>query len=61
MAMQVIPPRSPKQDGCVERCQRTWGKELCKTSSVATTLDEYKRDARRFAVHSQPCPAPCRT
>ena len=23
IAMQVIQPRSPKQNGCVERCQRT--------------------------------------
>ncbi len=50
MAMQVIQqPRSPKQNGCVERCQRTWRKELYETSSVAATLDGYRRDARRFA------------
>ena len=49
--MQVIQPRSPKQNGCVERCQRTWRKELYETSSVAATLDEYRRNARRFVVH----------
>ena len=47
--MPVIQPRSPKQNGYVERCQCTWRKELYETSSVATTLDEYKRDARCFA------------
>ena len=54
MAMQVIQPRSPKQNGCVERCPRTWRKELYETSSVAAILDEYRRDARRFAVHHNP-------
>ena len=49
--MQVIQPRSSKQNGCVERCQRTWRKELYETSSVATTLDEYRWDTRRFVVH----------
>ena len=49
--MQVIQPRSPKQNGCVERCQHTWRKELYEISSVAATLDEYRRDARRFVVH----------
>ena len=49
--MQVIQSCSPKQNGCVERCPRTWCKELCETSSVAGTLDEYKRDARCFVVH----------
>ena len=48
MAMQSIQPRSPKQNGYVERCQRTWSKELYETSSVAVTLDEYRRDARHF-------------
>ena len=48
--MQVIQPRSPKQNGCVERCQRTWRKELYETSSVVATLDEYRRDARCFVV-----------
>ena len=51
VAMQVIQPRSPKQNGCVERCQRTWRKELYETSSVAATLDEYRRDARCSVVH----------
>ena len=51
MAMQVIQPRSPKQNGYVGRCQRTGRKELYETSSVAATLDEYRRDARRIAVH----------
>ena len=51
MAMQVIQPRSPKQNGCVGRCQRTGRKELYETSSVAATLDEYRRDAWRFVVH----------
>ena len=50
MAMQVIQPRSPKQNGYVGRCQRTGRKELYETSSVAATLDEYRRDARRFMV-----------
>ena len=50
MAMLVIQPRSPKQNGCAERCQRTGRKELYETSSVAATLDEYRRDARRFVV-----------
>ena len=36
MAMQVIQPRSPKQNGCVERCQHTGRRELYETSSVAT-------------------------
>ena len=49
--MQVIPPRSPKQNGCVRRCQRTWRKELYETSFVATTLDKYGQDARSFVVH----------
>ena len=35
MAMQVIQPHNPKQNGYVERCQRTWRKELYETSSVA--------------------------
>ena len=51
MAMQVIQPHSPKQNGCVGRCQRTGRKELYETSSVAATLDEYRRDAWRFTVH----------
>ena len=51
VAMLVIQPRSPKLNGCVERCQRTWRKELYETSSVAATLDGYRRDARRFMVH----------
>ena len=50
MAMQVIQPCSPKQNGCVGRCPRTERKELYETSSVAATLDEYRRDARRFMV-----------
>ena len=49
--MQVIQPRSPKQNGYVERCQRTWRKEFYETSSVVATLDEYRRDARRFVVY----------
>ena len=51
MAMQSIQPRSPKQNGYVERCQRTWSKELYETSSVAVTLDGYRQDARHFAAH----------
>ena len=51
MAMQVIQPRSPKQNGCVGRCQHTGHKELYETSSVAATHDEYRRDARRFVAH----------
>ena len=43
MAMSVIPLRSPKQNGYVERYQRIWRKEFYETSSVATTLDEYSR------------------
>ena len=58
MAMQVTPPRSPEQNGCVERCRRTWRKMLCETSSVAPTLDGYKQDARRFVVHHNPGPMP---
>ena len=49
--MQVIQSRSPKQNGCIELCQRIWRKELYEASSVAATLDEYRRDARRFVVH----------
>ena len=49
--MQVIQPRSPKQNGCIERCQRTWRKELYEISSVAASLDEYRQDARCFVVH----------
>ena len=52
-AKQVIQPRSPKQNGCIVRCQRTWHKELYETSSVAT-FDEYRLDARRFVVHHNP-------
>ena len=49
MAMQVIQPRITKQNGCAERCQRIWRKELYETSSVAVTLDECRQDARRFS------------
>ena len=49
--MQVIQPRSPKQNGCVGRCQRTGRKELYATSFVAATLDDYRQDARCFVVH----------
>ena len=45
MAIQIIQSRSPKQNSCVERCQRIWRKELYETSSIVTTLDEYRRDA----------------
>ena len=48
--MQVIQPCSPKQNGCVGRCQRTERRKLYETSSVAATLDEYRQDARRFVV-----------
>ena len=41
----AVPNRS------TERCRRTGRKELHETSSVAATLDEYRRDARRIAVH----------
>ena len=51
MAMQVLQPRIPKQNGCVGRCQRTWRKERYETSSVAATLDGYRRDARHLVVH----------
>ncbi len=51
IAMQVIQPCSPKQNGCVGRCQRTGRRKLYETSSVAATLDEYSQDARRFVVH----------
>ena len=60
MAMQVIQPRSPKQNGYVGRCQRTGRKELYETSSVAATLDEYRRDARRFMVPHNQGPMPHR-
>ena len=53
-ARQVIQLRSPKQNGCIVRCQGTWHKELYETSSVAATFDEYRRDARRFVVHHNP-------
>ena len=49
--MQVIQPRSPKQNGRAERCQRTGRQGALRTSSVAATLDEYRRDALRFVVH----------
>ena len=58
--MQVTPPRSPKQNGCVERCQRTRRKEFYETSSVAAILGEYRRDARCFEVHHDHRLAPCR-
>ena len=55
MAVQAIQqPRSPRPNGCVEWCQRTWRKKLYETSSVAATLDEYRRDARRFVAPHNP-------
>ena len=54
IAMQVIQLRSPKQNGYIERCRRTWCKELYETFPVAATLDEYRLDARCFVVHHNP-------
>ena len=51
IAMQAIQPRSPKQNGCVEWCQRIWRKELYETSSVVATLDEYRHDAWCLVAH----------
>ena len=44
----VLPPRSPKLNGCVERTNRTWREEFYACTSAASTLTALSAAAREW-------------
>jgi putative transposase len=46
----VLPPRSPKLNGCVERLQRTFGEEFYQCTAAPPRIADLADDLRRYEV-----------
>lgn len=48
LALFVLPPRSPKLNGCVERLQRTFGEEFYQCTDAPPRIAELAKDLRHY-------------
>jgi transposase InsO family protein len=48
LVLFVLPPRSPKLNGCVERLQRTFGEEFYQCTDAPPRITELANDLRRY-------------